>query len=183
VTCVHFPADLLWQPGLLRRWAGVALAGSVIVACEGGGAPAATPTASEIQPYYEYEGELSVEMSGNVARVAVVIGRDEYRMGGRVWAMASPYIFLFSAATQRVFQDFPGLGGVRVIVQYPDGSILAQALLGRGELSDVTWQRALNIAGNARTQGTESPGFMRDLVRYGEEHTEFEYNPQYIQLP
>jgi hypothetical protein len=32
-------------------------------------------------------------------------------------------------------------------------------------------------------QGTESPGFMRDLVRYGEEHTEFEYNPQYIQLP
>ena len=183
VTCARSLADLLWQPALLRRWAGVAVAGSVIAACEGSEAPTVTPTASEVQSYYEYEGDLSVEMSGNVARVVVVIGRDEYRMGGRVWAMASPYIFLFSSATQGVFQDFSGLGGVRVIVQYPDESILAQALLERGELSDVTWQMALNITGNARIQGTESPGFMRDLIRYGEEHTEFNYNPQYIQFP
>ena len=142
-----------------------------------------TPSASQVREYYEYEGDLDVEMSGNVAQVIVEIDRDEYRMGGRVWAMASPYIFLFSPSTQEVFQDYSGLAGVRVIVRYPEEGVLAQALLERTELNEVTWQRALNVAGMARTQGTESPGYMRDLVRYGEEHTDFEYNPELIELP
>lgn len=132
---------------------------------------------------YEYGGPLDVEMSGNVAQITVEIDQDEYRMGGRVWAMASPYIFLFSPATEQAFIDYPGLGGARVIVRYPDGSLLAQALLERSELSYITWPQALNVAARARTEGTQSPGFMRDLVRYGEEHTEFEYNPEHIQIP
>ena len=172
-----------FSAALLRRIVWAALAGSALVSCGVGEGPAVTPSGAEIEPYYEYEGTMAVTMSGNVAQVAVVIDRDEYRRGGRVWAMASPYIFLFSAATQRAFEDFSGLGGVRVIILYPDESVLAQALLERSELSGASWQRALNITGNARTRGTQSPGFMRDLVRYGEEHTDFEYNPEYIQLP
>ncbi len=154
-----------------------------VAACERAIAPLRTPTASDLRSYYEYEGDLNIEMSGNVAQVTVVIDRDEYRMGGRVWAMASPYIFLFSPATHQAFEDYTGLGGVRVIVRYPDGSMLARALLERPTLNEVTWQRALNVAGHARNRGTESPGYMRDLVRWGEEHTEFEYNPEHIQLP
>ncbi len=147
------------------------------------GGPLVTPSAEEVASYYEYAGDLVVAMSGNVAQVTVGIDREEYRMGGRVWAMASPYIFLFSPATKSAFEDYSGLGGVRVIVHYEDHTILAQALLERGELSEATWSRALNVAGYARTKGTESPGFMRDLVRWGEEHTDFQYNPDYIQLP
>ena len=160
--------------------AGVA---SLIAGCRVDQPPLLTPSASDVETYFEYAGSLAVSMSGNVAQVTVVIDREEYRMGGRVWAMASPYIFLFSQATKGAFEDYSGLGGVRVIVEYEDGGVLAQALLDRSELNEVTWRRALNVVGHARTQGTESPGYMRDLVRWGEEHTDFQYNPEYIRLP
>ena len=156
---------------------------SGIAGCQVDQSPLVTPSASDVETYFEYDGSLAVSMSGNVAQVTVVIDQEEYRMGGRVWAMASPYIFLFSPATKEAFEDYSGLGGVRVIVQYEDSGILAQALLERSELNEVTWQRALNVVGQARTQGTESPGYMRDLIRWGEEHTDFQYNPEYIQLP
>lgn len=154
-----------------------------LVACEVDRPPPVTPTADQVARYYEYAGDLSVEMSGNVAQVSVQIDQEEYRMGGRVWAMASPYIFLISPATRDAFNDYSGLGGVRVIVEYGDGSTVAQALLRRTELNEVTWQQALNVAARARSEGTESPGFMRDLVQWGEEHTDFQYNPEHIQLP
>jgi len=162
-----------------RRWFAAAVGVLVLTAACERPPPPGAPSASQVEALYEYGGPLAVEMSGNVAQITVEIDQDEYRMGGRVWAMASPYIFLFSPATERAFIDYPGLGGARVIVRYPDGSLLAQALLEPGELSYITWPQALNVAARARTEGTESPGFMRDLVRYGEEHTEFEYNERY----
>lgn len=160
----------------------VAVSLVAVAGCQLDQDPLRTPRASDLEEYYEYEGDLALEMSGNVVQVTVVIDRDEYRMGGRVWAMASPYIFLFSPATRAAFEDYSGLGGVRVIVRYPDESLLAQALLERSALNEVTWQRALNIAGHARNQGTDSPGYMRDLIRFGEEHTAYEYNPEHIRL-
>ena len=158
------------------------VAGTVgfIVGCQAEAPPLVRPDASDVRAYYEYGGGLEVEMSGNVAHVTVEIDREEYRMGGRVWAMASPYIFLFSPATRQAFRDFSGLGGVRVIVVYADGGVLAQALLERAEFNELTWPRALNVAAYARTEGTQSPGYMRDLVRFGEEHTDFQYNREFI---
>ena len=161
---------------LLIAASGTALVGG----CQVETPPTVRPDASDVWAYYEYGGNLAVEMSGNVAHVTVEIDREEYRMGGRVWAMASPYIFLFSPATQQAFRDYSGLGGVRVIVVYREGGVLAQALLERTEFNDITWPRALNVAGYARTQGTESPGYMRDLIRFGEEHTDFRYNREFI---
>jgi hypothetical protein len=151
-----------------------------LVGCESPEGSFPAPTADEVAAYYDYAGDLSVEMSGNVAQVTAVIDRDEYRMGGDVWAKASPYIFLFSPATRDAFAGLPGLGGVRVIVRYPDGGMLAQALLEAGTLNSIGWERALSIAGWARSEGTERPGYMRDLIRWGEENTDFEYNPEYI---
>ena len=165
-----------------RAWLVASLA-SAIVGCQADQVSLVTPDATDVREYYEYGGELDVAMSGNVAQVTVAIDRDEYRMGGRVWAMASPYIFLFSPATKQVFEDYTGLGGVRVIVRYEDDSVLAEALLERGEMSEATWLRALNVAGHARNEGTQSPGFMRDLVRWGEDHTDFRYNREFIELP
>jgi hypothetical protein len=161
--------------------------GSILVAaalllggCEEASDLPPPPSAAQLAPYYEYGGDLRVEMSGNVAQVHVVIDRDEYLAGGEVWAKASPYIFILSPGTRQAFTEFPGLGGVRVIVRYGDGTLLAQALLERGTLNPGAWTRALNVAAQARSEGTQRPGYMRDLVRVGEDHTTFEYNPEYI---
>lgn len=154
----------------------------MLFGCEQDQPALSPPTASEVAEHFEYAGELTVEMSGNVAQVTVEIDREAYRRGGDLWAMASPYIFLFSSATRDAFMAHTGLGGVRVVVRYPNGTLLAQALLERSELNELTWQRALTVAGRARSEGTERPGYMFDLVSYGEEHTEFEYNPDEIDM-
>jgi hypothetical protein len=57
---------------------------------------------------------------------------------------------------------------------------MAQALLSGAAMGDRDWRRALAIAQSARREGTERPGRMRDLVDWGEDHTEFEYNPRYV---
>jgi hypothetical protein len=90
-----------------------------------------------------------------------------------------PYIYLFTEETQRLFQDFPGLAGVRVVTRTAGGVAVANAMLRRDELSGVLWRRSLNIAGQARRDGTERPGLLEDLIRWGEEHTEFEYSESY----
>lgn len=138
------------------------------------------PSASQIEAHYEYAGDLSVEVSGNVAQVKVTFDPVEFRRGGDLWAKAFPYIFLFSPATRDAMSEHPGLGGVRVIALHPNGDMVAQALLSRGVLTELTWNRALNISGQARREGTERPARMQDLVRWGEDHAEFEYNPDYI---
>lgn len=141
------------------------------------------PAAEEVRGYYEYAGELSVGMSGNVAQVSVVFDPDEYVRGGDLWAKAFPYIFLFSPATRDALSDHRGLGGVRVISLHPNGDTIAQALLERGTLTELTWRRAINVAGQARRMGTERPARMQDLVEWGEDHTTFEYNPDHISRP
>jgi hypothetical protein len=138
------------------------------------------PSAEEVARFYEYEGELSVEISGNVAQISVTIDPDGYARGGDLWAKAFPYIFAFSPATREAFQEHRGLGGVRILTLHPNGDIMAQALLERGTLTPATWRRALEVAGQARREGTERPGLMGDLVRWGEDHTDFQYNPEYI---
>ncbi len=162
--------------------AGVVLL-TLVWGCDEGEGAGPPPTAAQVAEHYRAVGTFSVEMSGNVAQVTTVIDRDAYRMGGELWARASPYVFLFSAPTQEVFQAYPGLGGVRMIVRYGDGSLVAEALLDRASMPAGRWGRALSIAGQARAEGSERPGYMRDLVRWGEDHTEFRYNPEYIPVP
>jgi hypothetical protein len=140
----------------------------------------AAPAAEEVRPHFTYEGDLSVEMSGNVAQVTVVVDPAPYRRGGDLWAKATPYLFLFSTSTRDAFEANPGLGGVRVIIQHPNGDWMAQALLSREVLTETGWRQALNLSGLARRDGTERPGRMQDLVRWGEDRTEFQYNPGYI---
>lgn len=141
------------------------------------------PSAEDIRAHYEYGGEMSVEISGNVAQISVTYDPTEFERGGDLWAKAFPYIFIFAPGTREAFEAHRGLGGVRVIALHPNGEPVAQALLSREVLTQITWQEAINTAGRARQEGTERPGRMRDLVRWGEDHTEFEYNPDYIQNP
>lgn len=141
------------------------------------------PSAADVRPYYAYGGELEVQITGNVARVEVVVDPAPYARGGDLWAKGMPYLFLFSPGTRDALNDFPGLGGVRLVTRHPNGDVMAEALLIRGTLNDYSWRQALNVAAQARRDATERPGRMRDLVQWGEDHTEFEYNPRYISTP
>lgn len=140
----------------------------------------AVPTAAGVSGYYQYAGgTLSVEMSGNVAEITVQQPEDQLRRGGELWAEVGPYIVLFTAETRDLFDDWPGLAGVRVVTTTPWGEEVARAFLRRDTLNDVTWRRALNIAGHARREGTEQPSRLEALVEWGEDHTEYRYSPEY----
>ena len=155
---------------------GLAALGAV-AACEG--EPLAVPEPEDIRSYYAYGGALDADVNGNVAEITIAQSADQLRRGGTLWAKVGPYVVLFTEETFRLFEDYPGLAGVRVVTRIENGPEVARALLRRGELRGVLWRRSLNIAGLARRDGTERPGLIQDLVRWGEDHTEFEYNPRY----
>ena len=139
----------------------------------------AVPTPEQVETYYASVTELSAEINGNVAAITVVQSANQLRRGGTLWARVGPYIYLFTEETHRLFEDFPGLAAVRVSTQTAGGVPVASALLTRDELSGVLWRRSLNIAGQARRDGTERPALLEDLIEWGEEHTEHEYSERY----
>lgn len=140
-----------------------------------------TPAAEAVEPYYsEHGGVLDVEMSGNVAVLRVRQPMEQLTRGGSLWARVGPYIYLFSPSTQRLFQDYPGVAAVRVITLLPGDEEVARATLLRDRLSGVRWRRTHNILGTALQQGQESPRRLEELTEWGEEHTEFEYNPDHV---
>lgn len=138
------------------------------------------PTVQELEAAYLYEGDLSAAMSGNVAEITIVQPGRHLARGGVTWAKVGPYVILFSQETQDLFREHPGLAGVRAITVSSDGTEVARALLLRATLNEITWRRALNISGLARRDGTQRPTLLEDLVRFGEDHTEHEYNPKYL---
>ena len=146
--------------------------------CEQKGAPV-LPTPEDVAGYYAYEGGVKVTMNGNVAEISVPQPAAQLRRGGSLWAKVGPYVLLFSDETRRLLTDYPDLAGVRVITTVAGGPEVARALLKRTELTDLQWRRALNISGRARKEGTEHPALLDDLVRWGEEHTDYEYSARY----
>jgi len=139
------------------------------------------PTAEQGEGYDQSVGDLQdVEVNGNVVVVVVRQPAEQLRRGGSLWARVGPYIYLFSDETRDLFNDFNGLAGVRVITETGNGTVIANALLARDALTDVLWRRSLNIAGKARRDGTERITLLEDLINWGEDHTEFEYNQRYV---
>lgn len=158
-------------------WLALAAAATVAACVEQPDLP--VPSAAEVESYYSSVSDLTVEINGNVASIAVVQSASQLRRGGTLWARVGPYIYLFTEETHRLFEDFPGLAAVRVSTQTAGGVPVATALLTRDELSGVLWRRSLNIAGQARRDGTERPALLEDLIDWGEEHTEHEYSERY----
>jgi hypothetical protein len=139
------------------------------------------PTAEEVAPYYgEHRGVEDVTMNGNVVELRVSQPYDQLQRGGSLWARVGPFIYLLTPSTRSVFQDFPGVAAVRVVTVLPDGDEVARAMLRRDALSDVRWRRTLNILGHALSEGRENPRRLEELTEWGEEHTEFEYNPDHV---
>lgn len=154
--------------------------GLVLVLLDGcASEPLIVPSAEQVAGYYTSSAISDVQMSGNVAEIHVRQEAAQLRRGGSLWARVGPYIYLFTAPTQQVFLDFNGLAGVRVITEVGTAEV-ARALLTRDALNDLTWRRALNINGLARRDGTARPVLMEDLIRWGEDYTEFRYSSRFI---
>jgi hypothetical protein len=167
--------------GSRHAWRPVVLAALWVVAGCGAESEPVLPSPEDIASYYSYEGQLKADLSGNVATVTVSQPASQLRSGGSLWAKVGPYVVLFSEETHRLLEEYPDLAGVRVVTEVAGGPEVARALLTRTELTGVLWRRALNIAGRARRDGTRQPSLLEDLVRWGEEHTEFAYNPRYAE--
>ena len=123
---------------------------------------------------------IDLRLNGNVVEVQVTQSPEQLRRGGPIWAKAGPYIYLFTPQTQSIFDDYGGVGGVRVTTSDGRDRLIARALLQRSQLNNVTWKRAINVSGRARLEGTNRPGTMVALTEYGEENTEFEYSARYV---
>ncbi len=156
----------------------VALAACAVTGCAPKPGPA-LPTEAEIAAHYRYEGGVKVALNGNVAEITAPQPASQLRRGGTLWAKVGPYVLLFSDETRKLFDAYPALAGVRVITTVAGGPEVARAMLTRTELSGIQWRRALNVAGRARKEGTERPALLDDLVRWGEEHTDYEYSARY----
>lgn len=175
IVTVH--AGHMRRFGLSRRMLGfacLAMAGA-LWGCEE--VDLTVPDAEQVEAAYTYTGRLSAFINGNVAEVTIVQPDRHLRRGGTLWAKVGPYILLFSEETKTLFLDYPGLAGVRTITVSQGGTEVARALLTRDELNDITWKRAHYVSGLARRDGTKRPALLEDLVNWGEDHTEFSYNP------
>lgn len=143
----------------------------------------AVPSAEVVKAYYSIPAGFSVTMRGNVAELSVQQSGHQLERGGTIWARVGPYVYLFSEATRDVLTEHPGLAGVRVVTRDPRGREVARATLARDELSALTWKRALHIAGLARRDGTKMPTRLEDLIRWGEDHTDYRYSSAWVHAP
>jgi hypothetical protein len=138
------------------------------------------PDETTVRSFYERHGfDAEYRYSGNVLEVIVQQPPDQLRRGGALWARVGPYVYLFTPATRDLFEQHPGIAGVRAITMAGDVEV-ARALLVRDALNEITWRRASNLLGTALEQGTERPATMGALVAYGEANTTYEYNPDYV---
>jgi len=138
------------------------------------------PTDDQVsEAFATVPGLAEASVNGNVASIVVEQSSQQLRRGGSLWAKVGPYIYLFSEETRQLFNDYTGLAAVRVTTK-TGSSTVASALLSYDELTDVLWRRSLNISGLARRDGTERVTLLEDLINWGEDHTEFEYNARYV---
>ena len=141
----------------------------------------ALPSESEVGAHYVTSSNLAIRVSGNVVELTVDQPLRQVRRGGSLWAKVGPYIYLFTDETESLLREYPGVSGVRVITRTGRGNAeVARAFLHRDSLNELTWRRARNIAGKARTEGTRRPALLEELVEWGQAHTEFGYNQQFV---
>lgn len=138
------------------------------------------PPTQDVQQLYARHGvHAEFRYSGNVLELVVQQPGEQLRRGGALWARVGPYIYLFSPATQQLFDSHAGVAGVRVITVTGTTEV-ARAMLVRDALNEIGWRRARGTLAQALESGTERPSTMDQLVQFGEQHTEHEYNTRFV---
>lgn len=148
----------------------VGLAGGTLAGCE---RELTLPAESELRGLY---GRAHVRLSGNVVEVVAEQPRAHVERGGSLWVKVGPYIYLFTPETRDLFERYDGLAAVRAVTRLPSGEEIARATLVRDTLTEITWRRAINLAGHARREGSDRPKALYDLIRWGEEYTDHHYS-------
>jgi hypothetical protein len=126
-----------------------------------------------------YGDHVDAEVRGNLLELRIPIAEELFR-GGPIWARSGPYFYLFSPPTRDLFADFGGLAAIRVVTLTPGGEEVARAELRRDALTEPRWREALYRSAIAQRDGTERPRALEELTNFGEDHTEFHYNPEYV---
>jgi hypothetical protein len=134
------------------------------------------PTAAEAAERY---GTGEAEVRGNLLELRVAMAEALLR-GGSIWMRSGPYFYLFSPPTRDLFAEYPDLAAIRVVTLTPRGEEVARAELHRETLSEVRWREALYRSAVAQRDGTEQPRTLEALTFFGEDHTEFDYNPEFV---
>ena len=137
------------------------------------------PTASELEGLYGDRATVTLE--GNVAVVEIRQPARQLERGGRLWAKVGPYIYLLSPQTRELFESYSGLAAVRARTVNEAGDWIARATLRHDALNPITWDDARRVVARARQQGTDKPGYLEDLIRFGEEHADYRYNEAFLQ--
>lgn len=140
------------------------------------------PAIEEVRRIYAQQGQETseIEYSGNVVEIRATQSADQLQRGGDLWARVGPYIHLFTPATRDLMQNYPGIAAVRAITRTANGREIARAMLVNDSLGTAQWARAINLLGRAVTEGTERPMRMQELVRFGEQHTEYRYSRDFV---
>lgn len=138
------------------------------------------PSAAEADSIFRRNGiHGAIRISGNVVEVTAAQPEEQLRRGGALWARVGPYIYVFSPAAQQIFAEFPGVAGVRARTVLGDTEI-ASALLVRDTLREGEWPRARAALAAALAEGTQRPSRLEELVRWGEQYTQYQYNERYV---
>lgn len=130
--------------------------------------------------YHNFKDLTDVRLSGNVVVLHIQQPVSQLRRGGSLWAQVGPYIYLLSPGTRDLLAAFPGVAAVRVITYTNRDEEVARAMLSRDSMSDYQWRRSLHLLGLALKEGTATPSRLTDLVRWGEQYTEYNYSPNYV---
>jgi hypothetical protein len=140
------------------------------------------PPLEEVERIYNENGLRAADISfdGNVIVIRASQDPEHLRRGGSLWARVGPYIYTFNPGTQIIWDRYPGVAAVRAITTTESGTEVARATLRQGELNELTWRRTLNLLGHAINEGTRRPSLLLDLVEWGEEHTTFRYNREFV---
>jgi hypothetical protein len=142
--------------------------------------PGALPTVDQVQAHYaEHPSLVEARISGNLVELTFQADRGNLRRGGSLWARAGLYVQLLSPATRDLLMAWDGVAAVRAI-STTNGSEIGRATLHRDELSELEWQRTLNLLGHALREGTERPSRLQELAEWGEAHTEHAYDADYV---
>lgn len=160
-----------------RGLAAVAAAALLAAGCQSEAPAPDLPGPSELEDLYGSRATAS--LNGNVVDVRVQQDPEHLERGGPLWARVGPYIYLFSPQTREIFDAHSGVAAVRVRTLTGDESWVAEATLRRDALNAITWNDAVRTVARARQEGTDKPGYLEDLVEFGEDRTEHRYNPSY----
>lgn len=139
------------------------------------------PDVATAEAYFqEHRHILELSIDGNIVQMRVQQPIRQILRGGSLWARVGPYVYLLSPGVQTLFEEHRAVAGVRVTTVLPHGEEVAWAMLRRDALSDINWRRAHNLLGLALQSGSEQPRRLEELRIWGEQHTEYWYNPAYI---